>query len=951
MIDVRLGALRVCLVLLAGLFLAAGCGRRESKPCADAAEEESSVAANDLSNQKVSSFAEDSLGHIWIGTFRGLNKYSVHEYRQYFCTDDTASLPDNQINDILRDSRGSLWVATVNGLCRQTDCNGFRRVPQNLKNNNGVQLLETKDGRLLLSFMHQLGCYDTQTDSLKLVISRLDPEHTFNLRCFVSSDNKLWTASPLYVRCYNTATFELEYEAKLAVPARYSYMQPDGTLWLTGSRTIVLFDMGSRSFRPLPQSLAASSLLRQSDIDCIHPYGDHSLLLSAGKTGLFLYDFATGNLVHQDEKGFPFEAPKFKISRMFTDSQQNLWIGSADQGYTVRYHYKERFNTNNYLQHHFNHKSVTSLAIDGQRNLWITTLTDGLFVYNMNSHEVKSIAPAPLGKESDAGNADISRVFASSDGSLWLAYNLGSKLLRCRYNGATLATERAFNVFMPMSLAEDEAGNVWVGTCSNQLFVCKKDADTLTSAQALGHEMTFISGLLPVGKDEIYVAAFMQPVMKVSASTLKAAPVALQEGDWQTCISRSVFIPTDVFRDSRGDIWFGTVANGLLRYTRKDGRIAPVSGAPCRDVESIEEDAQGNVWVGTQYGLGKYDRKEGAFTNYYAADGIGGNQFYDRSSCRLPDGTLSAANRSEGSGAVFTLRLPIDEAVFKDEEKAPAEQNQSAAFPLKPVAQAETGTDGDEESPRGGRKTLLVVDDDTEVVHYLKVLFAPYYTVVCRFDAESALQSMADDTPDLVLSDVVMPGTSGYELCRRIKEDLQLCHIPVILVTAKATTNDSVEGLNTGADAYVTKPFDPKYLLALIQSQLKNREKVRSILSEATQTDKIGENVLAPQDNAFMTDVYRIMEQELANSELDVQEMTSLLGISRTKFYYKVKGLTGKSPSVFFKTYKLNRAAELIKEGRNTVSEIAYMTGFSTLSHFSTVFKKQFGVAPSEYGH
>ena len=121
------------------------------------------------------------------------------------------------------------------------------------------------------------------------------------------------------------------------------------------------------------------------------------------------------------------------------------------------------------------------------------------------------------------------------------------------------------------------------------------------------------------------------------------------------------------------------------------------------------------------------------------------------------------------------------------------------------------------------------------------------------------------------------------------------------------------------------------------------------MLGKATQTDNIEENILSPQDNVFMTDLYHLMENELSNPELDVARMTELLRISRTKFYYKVKGLTGENPSTFFKTYKLNRAAELIAEEKYTVSEIADMTGFSTLSHFSKSFKKQFGVNPSEY--
>ncbi len=138
-------------------------------------------------------------------------------------------------------------------------------------------------------------------------------------------------------------------------------------------------------------------------------------------------------------------------------------------------------------------------------------------------------------------------------------------------------------------------------------------------------------------------------------------------------------------------------------------------------------------------------------------------------------------------------------------------------------------------------------------------------------------------------------------------------------------------------------------MLALISSLLRNREKVRNLLGRATQTDKLDDNILSPQDKSFMTNLYQLMENELSNPELDVARMTEMLKISRTKFYYKVKGLTGENPSFFFKTYKLNRAAELLVEGKYTVSEIADLTGFSTLSHFSKSFKKQFGITPSEY--
>ena len=126
-----------------------------------------------------------------------------------------------------------------------------------------------------------------------------------------------------------------------------------------------------------------------------------------------------------------------------------------------------------------------------------------------------------------------------------------------------------------------------------------------------------------------------------------------------------------------------------------------------------------------------------------------------------------------------------------------------------------------------------------------------------------------------------------------------------------------------------------------------DQQEVEEVVEEGV--EELEEDALSPQDSAFMNELYQLMENELSNSELDVSRMTELLHISRTKFYYKVKGLTGENPSVFFKKYKLNRAAQLLKERKYNISEIADMTGFSTLSHFSTSFKKQFGVSPSEY--
>ena len=231
----------------------------------------------------------------------------------------------------------------------------------------------------------------------------------------------------------------------------------------------------------------------------------------------------------------------------------------------------------------------------------------------------------------------------------------------------------------------------------------------------------------------------------------------------------------------------------------------------------------------------------------------------------------------------------------------------------------------------------------------MRTLLSPYYKVVTRFDAASALEWLNENIPALIISDVVMPGADGYELCRTIKLDLRFSHIPVILLTAKATPENQVEGLESEADAYITKPFDPAVLMSQIRSLLRNRVRAQQMITAGTTVEDVDRDVISPQDSIFLKELYGLMEKELTNSEIDVNEIARLMNMSRTKFYYKVKGLTAEPPSVFFRTYKLNRAAELIKEHRYTMSEISDMTGFSSLSHFSRSFKKQFGSNPSSF--
>ncbi|MBR7102408.1 MAG: response regulator [Tidjanibacter sp.] len=350
-------------------------------------------------------------------------------------------------------------------------------------------------------------------------------------------------------------------------------------------------------------------------------------------------------------------------------------------------------------------------------------------------------------------------------------------------------------------------------------------------------------------------------------------------------------------------------------------------------------------------------KTESIFGRYYQAlsgqniGGTGIGLYFSRKLVELHHGEIKAFNRSEvdgHKGALFTFILPINESAYSESEHAHEVEQFVAVdadrYLSEYIVDAPDPADNDESKP-----TVLVVDDDYEVQYYLKTLLSPHYNVVTRFDAMSGYEAIEQVNPAVVISDVLMLDVDGYQLCRMVKENFMTSHIPFIMLTAKATVSEQVEGLDAGADAYVVKPFDPKYLLALIKSQLSNRDKIRKVVGESTTVAKIDEDLLEAQDRNFLKQLYELMEKELANPELNINNIAREMLISRTKLYYKIKSLTGDTPTDFFRKYKLNRAMELLKAGNNKIAIVAEMVGYNSPSYFTKLFKEQFGALPREY--
>jgi DNA-binding response OmpR family regulator len=234
------------------------------------------------------------------------------------------------------------------------------------------------------------------------------------------------------------------------------------------------------------------------------------------------------------------------------------------------------------------------------------------------------------------------------------------------------------------------------------------------------------------------------------------------------------------------------------------------------------------------------------------------------------------------------------------------------------------------------------------VRNYIRDYLDKDYRILEAVDGDDGFEKSAQAIPDLIISDVMMPQMDGYALCRKLKTDERTSHIPVILLTARAGGESKVEGLETGADDYIIKPFDARELQVRVKNLIEQRRKLRERFRK--------EMILEPKefavtslDEQFLKKAMAVVEQNLSDAEFSTDEFARQVAMSRSQLHRKLHALTGRATHEFIRAYRLKRAAQLLQHRAGTVSKICYDVGFNSLSHFSKAFREQFGQSPSEY--
>lgn len=240
----------------------------------------------------------------------------------------------------------------------------------------------------------------------------------------------------------------------------------------------------------------------------------------------------------------------------------------------------------------------------------------------------------------------------------------------------------------------------------------------------------------------------------------------------------------------------------------------------------------------------------------------------------------------------------------------------------------------------------MIIDDNEDIRSYVHGLLHSEYTVVEAANGSEGIRKAMKYVPDLIISDVMMPGIDGVECCRRLKSELQTCHIPIMLLTACSLDEQRIQGYDGGADSYISKPFSSQLLLSRVRNLIDSHRRLKQFFGDG---QTLAKEDVCDIDKDFVERFKVLIEEKLGDSNLNVEDLGKDMGLSRVQLYRKIKSLTNYSPNELLRIARLKKAASLLASSDMNVAEIGYEVGFSSPSYFTKCYKEQFGESPTDF--
>ena len=406
-------------------------------------------------------------------------------------------------------------------------------------------------------------------------------------------------------------------------------------------------------------------------------------------------------------------------------------------------------------------------------------------------------------------------------------------------------------------------------------------------------------------------------------------------------------------------VFFNLMGNAF-KFTPENGRIAVTMNNEQVTINNEVKPAIILRVADTGPGI-NVEHIQRIFENFYQVDsaryeGSGIGLVVAKSFVEMHGGTISVQNQPVGTGTIFTITIPRVEVPEGEVVGAGDLQIDAAAI------ETELGNPIDEETIVEGdpMPVVLVIDDNADLRQYMQMLLSHSYRVITASDGLTGVSKAMRTVPDVIICDMMMPVMDGIECCRRLKQEVNTCHIPILMLTANALDEQRVRGLTEGgADAYMSKPFNADVLRAQLGSLVDNHNRVRDFFgssgtnglstpSPLSDTTKGNNSNLSLLDDKFLSRMKSIISQNLSDSDFGVEQLGDLIGMSRAQLYRKTKALTNYSPVELIRNMRLKRAQQMLAQGDETIAQVAYSVGFTAPSYFTKCYKDFFGEMPNE---
>jgi Signal transduction histidine kinase len=833
---------------------------------------------------------QDARGRIWFGTWgKGVFCFDEpkHQWRNYLCHQgDTTSLTGNQINCMLMDHHARLWVGTTNGLCRFDDAkNRFVRIHLNIPSNTICSIVE--DNELLwITTSKGLVRYDTRNGNSQVFTQSdgLLSDQFIANSGFKSSNGKI------YIGTANG--FNAFYPNNIA---RNNYIPP-----VVISRLEIFnkeVQVGEEG--PLPKAIQA---MKRIDLSY--------------KDNVFSLDFVALSYNTPGKNKYAYKLEGFDKDWNYVTNQHRATYTNLPAG---SYAFKVKACNNDGVWN----EQGTSVEIIIHPPFWLTPVFKLLYVLLFIGLMVW-IAKSWMKRTERKHKEKIDQLNHEKETELYNAK-------------ISFFTTIAHEIRTPVSLIIGPLEKIMT-TATNLPELLRNDLNIIDrNSQRL---LLLVNQLLDFRKVEqgaLALTFIHRNVPDLLRSTFdRFYPLSDQKGIKFVFDCPDTTIEADIDQEALTKIVSNLLSNAM-KYAKGKIVFSCLSGTERFEI-MVTDDGQGIP----------DNEKEKIFLPFYQVSsgvkpGTGIGLSLVKSLVDAHGGEISVTNAFP-AGSCFTVSFPLRNDAVVSGDVVP----ETSAFEEPESQDVLFEHSGISESKSKEKPLLLVVEDNPEMRGFLQDSFSSDYSVITAEDGLDGLDKLKNNEVSLIISDLMMPRMDGLEFCSALRANVLTSHIPVVLLTAKTDLNTKIDGMNSGADAYVEKPFSIRFLKAQIRNLIDSRKALRRKYSEMpfVPLNSIAGN---KADEDFLSKLNTLIENYISNPDFSVELLAEELAISRSGLFAKIKTLAGVTPNELMQVVRLKKAAELLAENKYRINEVAYMVGFNNPSYFTKCFQKQFGVRPGEF--